>query len=262
MCGLTVGSRADRASREDWEDVARFDPLWGVMSCPGTRNSGWDRDAFFDTGEVAIAKVIAGLDALSLPERRGRALDFGCGVGRLTRPLGNYFESVVGVDASPTMVEQARMLNADRANCEFHSLGGLASLPSSSFDLVHSQLVLQHLPGRAAIRDAITDFVRLLAPGGAAVFQLLTNVPPWRRIHLRHWAYRAGRALGANPRVLHHRLHLMPFTAIHLPSRDVDALLASGPASALRVDVEILQHSGIESRTYFVGKPSGGLQAA
>ena len=43
--------------------------------------------------------------------RRDRALDFGCGVGRLTRALGTRFESALGVDISAGMIEQARRLN-------------------------------------------------------------------------------------------------------------------------------------------------------
>ena len=45
------------------------------------------------------------------PGARDRALDFGCGVGRLTRALGDRFDAVVGVDISAGMVEQARRLN-------------------------------------------------------------------------------------------------------------------------------------------------------
>ena len=65
-------------------------------------------EEFFATGEAEFAHVSRVAETLGRPGRRGRALDFGCGVGRLTRALGERFESAIGVDISAGMVEQAR----------------------------------------------------------------------------------------------------------------------------------------------------------
>ena len=53
------------------------------------------------------------LEDLGVTVSRGRALDFGCGAGRLTRALAARFESVVGVDVADAMLDKARALNAD-----------------------------------------------------------------------------------------------------------------------------------------------------
>ena len=89
-------------------------------------------------------------ERLSHPRRRESALDFGCGLGRLTRALSRRFESAIGLDLSETMVERARNLNAAVRGCEFrvNTWPDLRDFSEQSFDLVYSGRVLQHLPGQ------------------------------------------------------------------------------------------------------------------
>ena len=42
------------------------------------------------------------------PAARRSALDFGCGIGRLSQALAEHFDQVYGVDISPKMIELAR----------------------------------------------------------------------------------------------------------------------------------------------------------
>ena len=69
------------------------------------------------TGEREIALLFHRLAALQLPVPHGQALDFGCGVGRLTQALARRVARVVGADISPVMIDLARRLNRypDRA---------------------------------------------------------------------------------------------------------------------------------------------------
>ena len=41
----------------------------------------------------------------------GTALDFGCGVWRLTQPLADHFKEVCGIDISPNFIELANKLD-------------------------------------------------------------------------------------------------------------------------------------------------------
>ena len=41
-----------------------------------------------------------------LSVRRSRSLDFGCGIGRLTQAMAEFFEVCDGVDISPTMIRE------------------------------------------------------------------------------------------------------------------------------------------------------------
>ena len=44
-------------------------------------------------------------------EKKKRYLDFACGTGRIIENLADYFDKAVGVDVSPTMLEEARKKN-------------------------------------------------------------------------------------------------------------------------------------------------------
>jgi SAM-dependent methyltransferase len=59
----------------------------------------------------------------------------------------------------------------DRCHFEVNRSAHLHRFATGSFDLVYSRIVLQHVPPRLA-RGYITELYRVLAPGGALVFQL------------------------------------------------------------------------------------------
>ena len=63
------------------------------------------------------------------------ALDFGCGVGRLTQPLAARVRQVVGLDISDEMIRRARSYFP---NITFHlnEKGDLSPFQSGSVDLI------------------------------------------------------------------------------------------------------------------------------
>jgi ubiquinone/menaquinone biosynthesis C-methylase UbiE len=170
-----------------WERLGAEDPLWAVYVAPGTRGGAWDVERFFATGRDELEQAFAVLEPLGVPAAHGTALDFGCGVGRLSRPLRERFDRVVGVDVSEPMLVQARKLERGAERIEFvlNRREDLSFLPDGEVDLVYSSLVLQHLPKRLAARY-LCEFVRVLAPGGAAVVQVATR--PTRSV--KGWAFR------------------------------------------------------------------------
>ena len=70
--------------RRDWDELAELDPYWAVCTTQGRRFGRWDTDEFFATGEREVAQVLAEAEGLGIPAAHGSALDFGCGLGRLT----------------------------------------------------------------------------------------------------------------------------------------------------------------------------------
>ncbi len=159
--------------QENWTRFGETDPFWAVLAWPGMEAGRWDPDAFFATGQEEIAQVMADLAALDLHPDRHTALDFGCGVGRLTQALAQYFDIVHGVDISPPMLELAETLNRQGDRCRFHLNPNpdLSLFADATFDFVYSNITLQHIPPRYA-RGYIREFLRVLKPGGVAVFQV------------------------------------------------------------------------------------------
>ena len=153
----------------DWTRLGLEDPLWAVCVDPARRGGRWQLDDFLATGRAEITEVMLRLDQLGLCQSRMSALDFGCGVGRLTTALSVHFESVIGVDIAPSMIEHAQRLHS-ATGCAFkvNDRPDLSSFSDRSFDLVYSSLVLQHMP--PALADSyIREFVRVVRPGGAIV---------------------------------------------------------------------------------------------
>lgn len=165
--------------QDDWTRLGEQDPLWAVCVAPGTRGGRWDVDAFFAAGRQEVDAALAELSGLGLNPGRGRALDFGCGVGRLSQALAGHFDTVTGVDIAPSMLARARSLAAERgfaSRIEFllNPATDLSLVATGSADVVYSSLVLQHLPPVLQV-GYLREFVRVLAPGGVAIFQVASR---------------------------------------------------------------------------------------
>jgi ubiquinone/menaquinone biosynthesis C-methylase UbiE len=94
----------------------------------------------------------------------GAALDAACGTGRHTRYLAARGHRVIGVDASPAMLAEARRA-LDDVDLR---LGDLAHLPldDASVDLAVSALALTHCPD---LGPPIAELARVVRPGGRLV---------------------------------------------------------------------------------------------
>ncbi|HEY7595480.1 MAG TPA: class I SAM-dependent methyltransferase [Actinophytocola sp.] len=164
--------------RRDWVRLGEEDPLWAVYVATDKRGGRWDPTQFLATGRADVAASVTWLDELGAGPRWGRVLDFGCGAGRLSQALAEHADEVVGADVSPPMLDVARELD-ESGRCTFvlNESDDLGQFPASSFDLVYSELVLQHLPP-SVIDGYLAEFVRVLRPGGVALLQCTTR-PLW-----------------------------------------------------------------------------------
>ena len=147
--------------------------MWAVLSDPGKRGGLWNADEFFATGAQEVESALGLLTELGLQVPRGVALDFGCGVGRATRALSTHFAETIGLDLSARMIAAARALNEGRPTIRFeqNARQDLSTIESGSVDLVYSRLVLQHIVPSLAL-GYVQEFIRVLSPGGVAVFDL------------------------------------------------------------------------------------------
>jgi SAM-dependent methyltransferase len=159
--------------RHTWDGLGRRDPLWAVLTWPDKQGSKWTIEEFLETGRAEVDRVMQHLDRVVPSCPRRRALDFGCGVGRVTQALAARFEHVVGVDVASSMIAQAREFNRvpERCRFELNESARLRRFETSSFDFVYSRMVLQHMAPRLA-QGYLRELVRVLAPGGALIFQI------------------------------------------------------------------------------------------
>ncbi len=159
--------------RATWEHIGREDPFWGVLSWAGTEHGQWDVDEFFAQGEREVdafleeARVVGALPPVN------DVLDFGCGVGRLSKALAMRFPTVTGLDVSEPMIELARRLvTSNHPNATFQvSASERLPFDSDAFDLLLTNVVLQHLPPKLAL-NYVREFLRVLRADGVAIFQV------------------------------------------------------------------------------------------
>ena len=242
------------ALKADWEVLASMDPLWAILTDPTKKGGGWSLEDFFHTGHLEVAQVMRWADQRQLPQGREALLDFGCGIGRLTRAFSPHFAQCVGLDISEGMIREACRHNGHLQNCRFltNNHPDLRKFPSDSFDMIYTNIVLQHLPSRAAIAQYVRDFVRVLRPHGLLVFQLPSSIPWTRRLMLRRRLYRLLKWLGVSDKSLHFQNNLTTIRMISFPTRQVAGLLSTAGGTLL--DVSRVKTEASESATYYVTK--------
>ena len=128
----------------------------------------WD-SALYDSRHGFVADYGRGLLDFIAPEPRQVILDLGCGTGSLTAELAARAGSVLGVDASASMVERARR---HFPHLEFLVCDALDLPFVSRFDIVFSNAVFHWIPDHErllrGIRRALKPHGRLVCEFGAA----------------------------------------------------------------------------------------------
>lgn len=161
-----------------WEEWGKRDPYFGVITNPKFRRYNLSAEAkaeFFESGRHHIEHFFQVIrhhvDPAFQPKR---AMDFGCGVGRISIPLSAKVAEVVAVDVSPSMLQEAQR------NAVEMGLNNMVCLPSDDalsqvsgeFDFIHSSIVFQHIP-TARGRVIFSELLKRLAPGGVCAVHFL-----------------------------------------------------------------------------------------
>lgn len=169
------------SSKKKWNRLAEKNPRYYIVSRKG---EGIEESDFKEIGDRNYRELVEG-DAL-LHERLGsfadkRALNIGCGIGRLEEFFAPHFKEVVGVDIAEKMIERAKERLAHVPNVRFVATDGVSyPFEDRSFGLVFSYLVFQHMPNKQVVEKNLKEVARVLAPGGIAKIQLRGGHQPYR----------------------------------------------------------------------------------
>jgi ubiquinone/menaquinone biosynthesis C-methylase UbiE len=154
--------------RAEWNERAREDAHYFVAF--GRRDQ--DDEEFFATAADVVRELELELKRLpaNTPVAARRALEIGCGLGRLMRPMSGHFGEIHGVDVSDEMIRKAKEKLRGIAHAHAHHASGsdLAQFPDEHFDFVYSYAVFQHIPSREVVFSYLRETVRVLKPGGVA----------------------------------------------------------------------------------------------
>ena len=164
-----------------WREWGICDPYRGVLFDDKYNRVCLDQNRadFFETGHAYIDWLLQKLGVLYPELPLQTAVDFGCGVGRLSIPLAKRFHEVIGVDISPAM------LNESQKNCSVSGISNVQLVLSDDrvsevpfgVDLVHSYLVLQHIPVKRGL-VIVRHLLERLAPGGACALHVPVDRDP------------------------------------------------------------------------------------
>lgn len=164
---------------KDWEKYGEDDPYFAVVSLDRFQRDNLNPELlteFFETGRQHIEYVLSTIRSHVDPNfKPGKALDFGCGVGRCTIPMAQVCKSVTGVDVSTAMLKEGEKNAASKGltNIEWVHSNDLGAV-KGSFNFVHSFIVFQHIPEENGLA-ILSKIVDLLADDGIGSLHFLYN---------------------------------------------------------------------------------------
>jgi SAM-dependent methyltransferase len=176
--------------QKNWDYLGKRDPLGVIKTGKSTDEGGWesqeggkwDLQEFFQTGVDEIDSLFKQIDQLNFQLSHKRALDFGCGVGRVTQALSKYFDMVDGVDIAPSMIELANTYNKykDRVHYYFNNKNSLEIFNDNTYDFIYSVEVFQHMHPQYQ-EKYLSELLRILSPKGLLVFELPSEFESLKR---------------------------------------------------------------------------------
>jgi 2-polyprenyl-3-methyl-5-hydroxy-6-metoxy-1,4-benzoquinol methylase len=142
----------NQCTDRDWEKWGSKDPYFGVLTLDKYTKENLtekNKNEFFVSGKDYIDDILDKIRKHIAPVFTiNKALDFGCGVGRLVIPLADVANEVTGVDISQSMLNEARKNCDERLinNVHFIKSNDDLSLLKDKYDFIHSVIVFQHIP--------------------------------------------------------------------------------------------------------------------
>lgn len=168
---VTAEGDVHNQMRDDWNRRAAEDAHYYVAF--GRRQQSGEE--FFDTAQEQVNGFRREMRRLAPGNPRARrALEIGCGPGRLLKPMSAFFGEIHGIDVSDEMIRLAaqNLAGVPHAHVRHAPDSNLAAFADDSFDFVYSYAVFQHIPSRAVVFGYLDEANRVLKPGGVLRCQI------------------------------------------------------------------------------------------
>ena len=194
-----------------WQQYGKDNPYFGVLSDERFRGASLCESALRDfhaSGEQYVQETLALCQRHFAAPVPTKALDFGCGVGRLTLALARHFESVTGIDVSQAMLDEAR------TSCNTLGVGNVRwcekleelAHEEGTFSFINTFIVLQHIEPTRGL-GFIAAMLRLLDQGGhGAIHLTYAREKDRATLGVRPFGSKATQAIRRRLSALHRRL--------------------------------------------------------
>ncbi len=183
----------DFTNRLTWEEKARKNPLWAVMSVDEFAGAdgepaSWTPEQlalFFGKGRSLFEIFIRpALLRAGLVPGQAFVLEYGSGMGRVLKAVHDAGYRCAGVDISETMLRHSRRLVPEVDELYALPSDGRIPVADGSVDYVYSYAVLQHIERRGLVRKAVGEMCRVLKRGGLIRLQFQPGSMPFGgRLH-------------------------------------------------------------------------------
>jgi 2-polyprenyl-3-methyl-5-hydroxy-6-metoxy-1,4-benzoquinol methylase len=175
-----------------WQGLGESEAHWSVATLDDFRPDKIEQslETFFATGERDIHQLWCTLSRCGIDTAAIRsAMDFGCGVGRLSVALSRRLSEVHAVDVSQGHLDHAMAAVSSRGRnvVAFHAIRTIDAVNAlPKVDLVFSVIVLQHNPP-PVMKVLFTALLKRLNSKGVAVVQMPTYLPERYRFQAKEY---------------------------------------------------------------------------
>ena len=178
----------DFTDRLTWEEKARRNPLWAVMSVDEFAGadadpSSWTPEQlslFFEKGRALFEIYLRpSLQRAQIAPGSALVVEYGSGMGRILRAVSEAGYRCAGVDISETMVAHSRRLVPEVGDLHLLEPDAGVPLPDACADYVYSYAVLQHIAQTSLVARAVREMCRILKPGGLLRLQFQPGSMPF-----------------------------------------------------------------------------------
>lgn len=159
--------------KNKWEEFAQQNAEYYILTKNIDYKTENGQNNFYESGykftQQNIKKISQYLHS------RERALEIGCGIGRLSLPHSKEFNELVAIDVSPTMLLKLNENAKQRGITNIKTYLPNEDWDKLTYDYVYSYLVFQHIQDFNIIIDYIIKLSQNLKQGGIANLQFDTR---------------------------------------------------------------------------------------